>query len=114
MARVLITEKLAERGLKTLADAGHQADVQLDLDPAALLGAIVGAHALIVRSATQVTAEVLEAGTELVVVGRAGIGLDNVDVEAATRRGVMGGNPPASDGLSAGWHDTALLLAHAS
>ena len=113
MARVLITEKLAERGLKTLADAGHQADVQLDLDPQALLGAIVGAHALIVRSATQVTAEVLEAGTDLVVVGRAGIGLDNVDVEAATRRGVMVVNAPESNVLSAAEHAMALLLAQA-
>src|SRR5580700_5239430 len=113
MARVLITEKLAERGLKNLADAGHQADVQLDLDPAALLGAIVGAHALIVRSATQVTAEVLEAGTDLAVVGRAGIGLDNVDVEAATRRGVMVVNAPESNVLSAAEHAMALLLAQA-
>ena len=86
MARVLITEKLAERGLKALAEAGHEVDVQLELDPEALLGAIVGANALIVRSATQVSAAVLEAGTDLAVVGRAGIGLDNVDVEAATRR----------------------------
>ena len=113
MARVLITEKLAERGLKALADAGHQADVQLDLDPDALLGAIVGAHALIVRSATQVTAEVLEAGTDLVVVGRAGIGLDNVDVDAATRRGVMVVNAPESNVLSAAEHAMALLLAQA-
>ncbi len=113
MARVLITEKFAERGLKNLADAGHQADVQLDLDPEALLGAIVGAHALIVRSATQVTAEVLEAGTDLVVVGRAGIGLDNVDVEAATRRGVMVVNAPESNVLSAAEHAMALLLAQA-
>src|SRR5580704_11582282 len=113
MARVLITEKLAERGLKALADAGHQADVQLDLDPASLLGAIVGAHALIVRSATQVTSEVLEAGTDLVVVGRAGIGLDNVDVEAATARGVMVVNAPQSNILSTAEHTLALLLAQA-
>ena len=72
-----------------------------------------GAHALIVRSATQVTAEVLEAGTDLVVVGRAGIGLDNVDVEAATRRGVMVVNAPQSNILSAAEHAMALLLAQA-
>src|ERR1700679_615698 len=113
MARVLITEKLAERGLKTLVDAGPEADVQLDLDPEALLGAIAGAHALIVRSATQVTAAVLEAGTDLVVVGRAGIGLDNVDVAAATRRGVMVVNAPQSNVLSAAEHTMALLLAQA-
>jgi D-3-phosphoglycerate dehydrogenase len=113
MARVLITEKLAERGLKALVDAGHQADVQLDLDPEGLLGAIVGADALIVRSATQVTADVLEAGTDLAVVGRAGIGLDNVDVDAATRRGVMVVNAPESNVLSAAEHAMALLLAQA-
>src|SRR5262249_40828808 len=65
------------------------------------------------RSATQVTAEVLEAGADLVVVGRAGIGLDNVDVAAATRRGVMVVNAPQSNVLSAAEHTLALLLAQA-
>jgi D-3-phosphoglycerate dehydrogenase / 2-oxoglutarate reductase len=113
MARVLVTEKLAERGLTLLGDAGHEVDVQLELSPDALLGVLPGAHALIVRSATQVTAEALEAGTDLAVVGRAGIGLDNVDVEAATRRGVMVVNAPQSNILSAAEHAMALLLAQA-
>jgi D-3-phosphoglycerate dehydrogenase len=113
MARVLVTEKLAERGLELLRDAGHDVDVQLDLSPEALLGVIPGARALIVRSATQVTPAVLEAGTDLAVVGRAGIGLDNVDVEAATRRGVMVVNAPQSNILSAAEHAVALLLAQA-
>jgi len=111
--RVLVTEKLAERGLKLMADAGHQVDVQLGLSEAELLAAVAGAHALIVRSATQVTASVLDAGTDLAVVGRAGIGLDNVDVEAATRRGVMVVNAPESNVLSAAEHAMALLLAQA-
>jgi D-3-phosphoglycerate dehydrogenase len=72
-----------------------------------------GAHALIVRSATRVTAEALEAGTDLAVVGRAGIGLDNVDVEAATRRGVMVVNAPQSNILSAAEHAMALMMAQA-
>jgi D-3-phosphoglycerate dehydrogenase len=113
MARVLITEKLAERGLTLLAQAGHEVDVQLELSPEALNQTLPGAHALIVRSATQVTAEALEAGTDLAVVGRAGIGLDNVDVEAATRRGVMVVNAPQSNILSAAEHAMALLLAQA-
>lgn len=113
MARVLVTEQLAVRGLDLLAAAGHHVDEQLDLDPVGLVGAIPGAAALIIRSATQVTAEVLEAGTDLVVVGRAGIGLDNVDVEAATRRGVMVVNAPQSNVLSAAEHTMALLLAQA-
>ena len=68
---------------------------------------------MIVRSATQVTADALQAGTDLAVVGRAGIGLDNVDVEAATRRGVMVVNAPQSNILSAAEHAMALLLAQA-
>ena len=83
------------------------------LSPEELLGAIPGAAALIIRSATKVTAEVLEAATDLVVVGRAGIGLDNVDVAAATRRGVMVVNAPQSNILSAAEHTMALLLAQA-
>lgn len=113
MARVLIPEKLAERGLELLRAAGHEVDVRLDLSPADLLEAVRGAHALIVRSATQVTEEVLAAGSDLVVVGRAGIGLDNVDVEAATRRGVMVVNAPQSNILSAAEHAVGLLLAQA-
>jgi D-3-phosphoglycerate dehydrogenase / 2-oxoglutarate reductase len=113
VARVLITEKLADSGLKLLADAGHEVDVQLGLSPDQLKEAVVGAQAIVIRSATQVDSEVLEAGTDLEVVGRAGIGLDNVDVEAATRRGVMVVNAPESNILSAAEHAMALLLAQA-
>ena len=111
--RVLVTEKIADPGLDRLRDAGHEVDVQLDLTPEQLLEAVVGAHALIIRSATKVTAEVLAAGTDLVVVGRAGIGLDNVDTAAATERGVMVVNAPQSNTLSAAEHTMALLLASA-
>ena len=113
MARILVTEQLAERGLAALRDAGHDVDVALGLSPEQLVGAIPGAAALIIRSATKVTAEVLDAGTDLVVGGRAGIGLDNVDVAAATRRGVMVVNAPQSNILSAAEHAMALLLAQA-
>ncbi|MGH9116022.1 MAG: phosphoglycerate dehydrogenase, partial [Acidimicrobiales bacterium] len=113
MARVLVTEEIAGAGLAKLRDAGHQVDVAVGLGSAELLAAIPGAAALIIRSATRVTAEVLEAGDDLVVVGRAGIGLDNVDVAAATRRGVMVVNAPQSNVLSAAEHTMALLLAQA-
>lgn len=111
--RVLVTEKIADGGLQRLRDAGHEVDIREGLSPEELLEAIVGAHALIIRSATKVTAEVLAAGTDLVVVGRAGIGLDNVDVAAATERGVMVVNAPQSNTLSAAEHTMALLLAQA-
>ncbi len=113
MARILVTEEIAEGGLDGLRAAGHTVDVQLGLDTAGLLTAIKGAHALIIRSATDVTAEVLAAADELAVVGRAGIGLDNVDVEAATKRGVMVVNAPQSNIVSAAEHTMALLLAQA-
>jgi D-3-phosphoglycerate dehydrogenase len=112
-ARVLVTEQLAPRGLEAMRDAGLEVDVRLGLGHDELLDAIRGAAALVVRSATRVTADVLEAGDALVVVGRAGIGLDNVDVEAATRRGVMVVNAPQSNILSAAEHTIALLLAQA-
>ncbi|HLY83980.1 MAG TPA: phosphoglycerate dehydrogenase [Acidimicrobiales bacterium] len=113
MARILVTEPLSERGLVALREAGHDVEVALDLSPEQLVKAVGGAAALIIRSATNVTAEVLDAGSSLVVVGRAGIGLDNVDVAAATRRGVMVVNAPQSNILSAAEHTLALLLAQA-
>jgi D-3-phosphoglycerate dehydrogenase len=113
MARVLVTEEIAEGGLARLRAAGHEVEVLLGLSPDELLEALPGAHALIIRSATKVTAEALAAGRDLVVVGRAGIGLDNVDVEAATARGVMVVNAPQSNVLSAAEHTMALLLSQA-
>jgi D-3-phosphoglycerate dehydrogenase len=113
MARVLVSEPLAPSGIEAMTAAGLDVDEQTGLSPEQLLDAVRGAHALVIRSATQVTAEVLAAGSELIVVGRAGIGLDNVDVEEATRRGVMVVNAPQSNILSAAEHTMALLLAQA-
>jgi D-3-phosphoglycerate dehydrogenase len=113
MARILVTEKIAEGGLDRLREAGHRVEVHLEPSPDELLSLVDGANALIIRSATQVTREVLAAGQELIVVGRAGIGLDNVDVAAATERGVMVVNAPQSNVLSAAEQTMALLLAQA-
>ena len=113
MSRILVTEAIADGGLDRLRAAGHTVDVREGLSPSELVEAIDGAHALIIRSATQVTDEVLAAGRDLVVVGRAGIGLDNVDVAAATERGVMVVNAPQSNIISAAEHTMALLLAQA-
>jgi D-3-phosphoglycerate dehydrogenase / 2-oxoglutarate reductase len=113
VARVLVTEEIAASGLQELRDAGHEVDVRLGLSPAELLDAVKGAHALIIRSATQVDAPTLEAAGDMVVVGRAGIGLDNVDVTKATELGVMVVNAPVSNILSAAEQTMALLLAQA-
>lgn len=113
MARVLVTEEIADSGLQELRNAGHEVDIQLGLSPEQLIGAIAGAHALIIRSSTQVDAATLEAAKDLIVVGRAGIGLDNVDVAKATELGVMVVNAPVSNILSAAEQTMALLLSQA-
>jgi len=109
----LVTEEIADSGLQQLRDAGHDVDIQLGLSPAELITALDGANALIIRSATKVDAPTLEAATDLIVVGRAGIGLDNVDVAKATELGVMVVNAPVSNILSAAEQTMALLLAQA-
>ena len=113
MGRVLVTEKLAESGLDLLRTAGHTVDVQLGLSPEELQSAIVGADGLIIRSATQVDAALLAAADRLTVVGRAGVGLDNVDTAAATERGVIVANAPTSNSISAAEHTMAMILASA-
>lgn len=113
MARILVTEEIADGGLERLRQAGHDVDIQVGKSAEELLTIVPGAAALIIRSATQVTAELLDAGRDLMVVGRAGIGLDNVDVAAATKQGVMVVNAPQSNIVSAAEHTMALLLAAA-
>jgi D-3-phosphoglycerate dehydrogenase / 2-oxoglutarate reductase len=113
VSRVLVTEPLAQVGLDALAAAGFDVDVRVGLSPSELLQAVQGASALVIRSATKVDAAMIEAGTDLVVIGRAGIGLDNVDVATATRKGVMVVNAPQSNILSAAEHTLALLIAQA-
>jgi D-3-phosphoglycerate dehydrogenase len=109
---VLIADKLAE---STVAALGDQVEVRWvdGPDRAKLLAAVPNADALLVRSATTVDAEVLAAGTKLKIVARAGVGLDNVDVDAATARGVLVVNAPTSNIHSAAEHALALLLAAA-
>jgi D-3-phosphoglycerate dehydrogenase / 2-oxoglutarate reductase len=112
MARVLIAEPLAEAGVELLR-AHHEVDARAATTREELLSAVAGAEALVVRSATRVDAEVLEAGRRLKVVGRAGFGLDKVDVAAATRLGIMVVNAPQSNVISAAEHTVALILAQA-
>ncbi len=110
--RVLVTEKLSAAGLDLLRK-DFQVDERTDLAEGDLAAEIGPYDALIIRSATNVTAEVLAAAENLKVIARAGIGLDNVDVEAATRRGVMVVNAPRSNVVSAAEQTMALLLAQA-
>jgi D-3-phosphoglycerate dehydrogenase len=113
VARVLITEPLAPSANAALSAAGHDVVERVGLSPDELLEAVKGFQALIVRSATKVTAAVLDAADELIVVGRAGVGIDNIDLAAATEKGVMVANAPFSIGVSTAEHAMALLLAQA-
>jgi D-3-phosphoglycerate dehydrogenase len=110
MVRILITEPLAEAGVELLR-SHYEVDARRAMTREELLGEVARADALVVRSATRVDAEVLEAGRNLKVVARAGIGLDNVDVAAATRLGVLVVNAPQSNVISAAEHTVALVLA---
>jgi D-3-phosphoglycerate dehydrogenase len=113
MARVIISEKLAETGLDILREAGHTVEEHLGLSAEELRAVMPGAHALIIRSATQVDEALLDASPDLFIVGRAGVGLDNVDVAAATARGVMVCNAPQSNVVSAAEQAVALMLSMA-
>jgi D-3-phosphoglycerate dehydrogenase len=94
MPKVLISDKLSPRATAIFADQGIEVDVKHGLSPDELK-AIIGVYdGLAIRSATKVTADILEAATNLKVVGRAGIGVDNVDISAATKRGVIVMNTP--------------------
>jgi D-3-phosphoglycerate dehydrogenase len=107
--RILVTEQISEEGLAALRTAA-QVDLRTDLDKAQLLAALPEYDALVVRSGTKVTAEVLEAGTRLRVVGRAGTGVDNIDVAAATQRGVIVVNAPASNSVAVAELTIAFIL----
>ncbi|MCB1991519.1 MAG: phosphoglycerate dehydrogenase, partial [Geminicoccaceae bacterium] len=113
MPRVLIADKLSPAAVAIFAERGIEADVKTGLDPAELAGIIGGYDGLAIRSSTRVTADLLAAATRLKVVGRAGIGVDNVDVDAATEHGVVVMNTPFGNSVTTAEHAIAMLLATA-
>jgi D-3-phosphoglycerate dehydrogenase / 2-oxoglutarate reductase len=108
LSKVLVREEIAEAGIRLLRDRGFEVDVDGDSDLAEMIGRY---DAIIVRSATKVTADLIAHGDNLKVIGRAGVGIDNVDVEAATRRGIVVANAPESTVISAAEHTIGLLVA---
>lgn len=109
---VLIADHLSEEGIRLLKqESGFHVDVKTGLSPKELAGLVKPYDGLVVRSSTKVTAEVIDNAARLKVIGRAGVGLDNVDVEAATRRGIICMNVPAGNTISAAEHTMSLLLA---
>ncbi len=108
--KVLVTEPVAEEGLDILRSHA-QVDIKLKLTPGELISTIGEYEALVVRSQTQVSAEVIRAGKRLQVIGRAGVGVDNIDVDEATRQGIVVVNAPTGNTTSAAEHTIALMLA---
>lgn len=109
--KVLVTDHISEEGIKKLREFA-EVDVELELSNEELKERIAGYDALTVRSGTKVTKEIVEAGSEgkLKVIGRAGVGVDNIDVETATEKGIMVVNAPAANTISAAEHTIAMLL----
>lgn len=111
--KVLVTDPLSEDGLAVLREAGFQVAIELGRSPEQLKELVGDCDAWLVRSGTQVTAQLIEAANELKVIGRAGVGVDNIDIEAATARGIVVMNTPFGNTLSVAEHTIALMLAMA-
>jgi D-3-phosphoglycerate dehydrogenase / 2-oxoglutarate reductase len=112
MIKVLVSDALGEAGIQIFRETeGIEVDVRTGLSPHELTEIIGDYDALVIRSATKVTEEILAAGSRLKVVGRAGIGLDNVDIPAATKRGVVVMNTPTGNVVTTAEHAIAMMMA---
>jgi D-3-phosphoglycerate dehydrogenase len=110
--RILVSDPLSEEGLQILKDNKEfQVDVKTELKPEVLKEIIKDYNALIVRSATKVTKDIINQAANLKVIGRAGVGLDNVDLEAATQKGIIVMNTPAGNTISTAEHTLSMILA---
>jgi D-3-phosphoglycerate dehydrogenase / 2-oxoglutarate reductase len=109
--KVLVREKIGDSGVQLLRDAGLEVEIGTDWDQDELERRIGEFDGILIRSATQLDADLLERAERLKAVGRAGVGVDNVDVDAATKRGVIVANAPQSNVITAAEHTLALLLA---
>ena len=111
MTRVLVAEKIGEPGVKLLRDAGLEVELGADWEPGELERRIGEFDGILIRSATKLTADLIGKAENLKAVGRAGVGVDNVDVDAATRAGIVVANAPQSNVITAAEHTMALLTA---
>jgi len=110
--KILISDKLANEGINILeAVEGFEVDCQFGIEPQELKRIIKDYDALIIRSGTKVTADIIEAADKLKFIGRAGVGLDNVDLKAATKKGIVAMNTPAGNTTSTAEQTMSLILA---
>lgn len=111
--KILVADKIADKGIAILRDNGYDVDVNTGLSEDELVDIIADYDAMIVRSQTTVTAKIINAADNLKIIGRAGVGVDNVDIDAATERGVIVCNAPTSNVISAAEQTMTLMLASA-
>jgi len=110
--KILVSDPLSDEGLRILREVKEfQVEIKTELKPEELKGIIKDYDALIVRSATKVTKDIIDAACKLKVIGRAGAGLDNVDLEAATQKGIIVMNTPAGNTISTAEHTMSMILA---
>src|SRR2546426_11891695 len=109
--RILVCDPIAEDGVVALRNSGAEVDVRTGLSPEELRGVVGEYDALVVRSETKVTTDIISAADKLQVVGRAGVGVDNIDLDAATERGVVVVNAPTGNTIAVAEHTIGLLLA---
>jgi D-3-phosphoglycerate dehydrogenase len=108
--KVLVKEKVGPSGIEALRDAGFEVDLGLDWDDETFLAKLPEYDGVLIRSATTFTPELIERATNLKVIGRAGVGVDNVDIDAATKRGIIVVNAPQSNVVTAAEHTVALMM----
>ncbi len=112
MPRILVADPIAADGVDLLQSRPEvHVDVKTGMKPAELLAVVGGYEGLVVRSETKVTSEVIKHGSKLQVIARAGIGVDNIDLEAATGAGIAVVNAPTGNTVAAAEHTIALMLA---
>lgn len=109
--KILVTDDVSESGLQPLRDAGFAVEKKTGLTAEELRKALADSEGLVVRSETKVTADVMDAGSKLRVIGRAGVGVDNIDVRAATARGIVVMNAPDGNTITTAEHTIALMVA---
>ena len=107
--KVLVADSLSKEGIDIMK-AVAEVDVKTGLKESEIVAIVGNYEGLVVRSQTQVTAPIIEAGKKLIIIGRAGVGVDNIDLEAATRRGILVVNAPTGNTISAAEHAIALML----
>lgn len=110
MPKVLVSDPISQEGVDRLENEGYAVDIMTDLSEDELVEVIGDYSAIIVRSGTEVTERIIQAGDDLKIIARAGVGVDNIDIDAATRKGVIVANAPEGNTVAAAEHSLSLLL----